>query len=158
MERSCLLGLGSAGLTGTPCCGNFNSQRSPWRDADCIRYYLGAKNCRGVPLDKTRCAHDVDMGGAKLSRFVSRYCVWCLSVECYTLNLPEKETYLHSKEYYIDEMAMLLGGYIVEKEIFKSLTSGPSNDLRKVTSIAKDLIYNYGMSNELPPSNFWRKR
>ncbi len=75
----------------------------------------------------------------------------------YTLNLPEKETYLHSKEYYIDEMAMLLGGYIVEKEIFKSLTSGPSNDLEKVTSIAKDLIYNYGMSNELPPRIFGEK-
>ena len=47
--------------TGTPCCGDFNSLHLPWRDADCIRY-LGAKNCCGVPLGKTRCAHDVDMG------------------------------------------------------------------------------------------------
>ena len=75
----------------------------------------------------------------------------------YTLNLPEKETYLHSKEYYIDEMAMILGGYVVEKEIFKSLTSGPSNDLKKVTAIAKDLIYNYGMSDKLKPRVFGEK-
>lgn len=49
------LGYAVPDWTGTPCCGNFNSLRSPWRDADCIRY-LGAKNCRGVPLDKKRVA------------------------------------------------------------------------------------------------------
>ncbi len=56
----------------------------------------------------------------------------------YTLNLPEKETYLHPKEYYIDTMAMIFGGYVVEKEVLNCLTSGPSSDLKKVTEIAQE--------------------
>lgn len=75
----------------------------------------------------------------------------------YTLNLPEKESYLHSKEYYIDEMAMILGGYVVEKEVFELLTSGPSNDLTKVTAIAKQLVYEFGMSENLVPRVFGEK-
>lgn len=75
----------------------------------------------------------------------------------YTLNLPDKETHLHSKEYYIDTMAMMLGGYIVEKEIFNSLTSGPSSDLKKVTQLAKKLIFELGMSDKLAPRVYGEK-
>ncbi len=67
----------------------------------------------------------------------------------YTLNLPDKETYLHSKEYYLDTMAMTLGGYVVEKEILHYLTGGPSNDLEKVTETAKKLVLDFAMSDEL---------
>ncbi len=75
----------------------------------------------------------------------------------YTLNLPEKETFIHSKEYYIDTMAMILGGYIVEKEILNNLTSGPSNDLKKVTQISKQLILELGMSDKLIPRTYGEK-
>jgi len=75
----------------------------------------------------------------------------------YTLNLPEKETFIHSREYYIDTMAMILGGYIVEKEILGNLTSGPSNDLKKVTQIAKQLVLDLGMSDKLTPRIYGEK-
>ena len=75
----------------------------------------------------------------------------------YTLNLPEKEVFLHSKEYYIDEMAMILGGYIVEKDFLKLLTSGPSSDLKKVSEIAKRLVYDFGMSEKLSPRAYGEK-
>ena len=75
----------------------------------------------------------------------------------YTLNLPEKEVFLHSKEYYIDEMAMILGGYVVEKDFLKLLTSGPSSDLRKVSEIAKRLVYDFGMSEKLSPRSYGEK-
>ncbi|MCF7906559.1 ATP-dependent zinc metalloprotease FtsH [Patescibacteria group bacterium] len=68
----------------------------------------------------------------------------------YTLNLPEKEIYLHSKDYYIDTIAMMLGGYIVEKELLKKLSSGPSSDLKKATELAKKLITEFAMGEDLP--------
>ncbi len=75
----------------------------------------------------------------------------------YTLNLPEKETFIHSKEYYIDTMAMILGGYVVEKEVLGYLTSGPSNDLKKVTELAKKIVLEFGMSNKLTPRTYGEK-
>lgn len=75
----------------------------------------------------------------------------------YTLNLPEKETYLHPKEYYIDTMAMIFGGYVVEKEILNCLTSGPFSDLKKVTEIAKKLVLELGMSDKLTPRIYGEK-
>ena len=68
----------------------------------------------------------------------------------YTLNLPEKEIYLHSKDYYVDTIAMMLGGYIVEKELLKKLSSGPSSDLKRATELAKKLITEFAMGENLP--------
>jgi len=75
----------------------------------------------------------------------------------YTLNLPDKETFIHSKEYYIDTMAMILGGYVVEKEVLGYLTSGPSNDLKKVTQIAKKIVLEFAMSDKLTPRIYGEK-
>jgi cell division protease FtsH len=72
----------------------------------------------------------------------------------YTLNLPDNDTYLSGKAKFIDNIAMILGGYIVEKEVFGNLTTGPSNDLQKVTAIAKGMVTRYAMSDALPPRTY----
>ncbi len=76
----------------------------------------------------------------------------------YTLAVPEKDIHLHSKLYFQSEMAVLLGGYVAEKEIFgeEKLTTGASNDLERATHMARDLVTRYGMSS-LGPRTFGKK-
>lgn len=74
----------------------------------------------------------------------------------YTFSAPEKDKSLHSKNYFIDELAVLLGGYVSEKITFGTITTGASNDLDRATSIARNLITRYGMS-ELGPRTFGHK-
>lgn len=72
----------------------------------------------------------------------------------YTMSLPQDDKKMHSRNEFIDEMAMMLGGYAAEKEIFGDVTTGPSNDLQRVTKLAKRLVTSYGMSNDLGPRTY----
>ncbi|MCK4592617.1 ATP-dependent zinc metalloprotease FtsH [Candidatus Parcubacteria bacterium] len=72
----------------------------------------------------------------------------------YTLNLPEEDRHFHSKSEFIDNLAMLLGGYAAEKIIFNDLTTGASNDLTKASGLARELVTKYGMSEKLGPIVF----
>jgi cell division protease FtsH len=74
----------------------------------------------------------------------------------YTFSAPEKDRTLNSKNYYLDELAVLLGGYASEQLIFNSITTGASNDLERATAIARNLVTRYGMS-ELGPRTFGHK-
>ncbi len=69
----------------------------------------------------------------------------------YTLNLPTEERHLHSKAHFLDDIAVLLGGYMAEKIIFEDITTGASNDLKVATSLARDLVTKYGMSDKVGP-------
>ncbi len=71
----------------------------------------------------------------------------------YTLSVPEKDTTLKAKSYFIDELAMLLGGYAAEELIFGETTTGPSNDIERATALARQYVTRYGMS-ELGPRTF----
>ena len=64
----------------------------------------------------------------------------------YTLAVPNEDTYLHSEQYFLDELATLLGGYASEKLIFGDVTTGPSNDLERATHMARGMVTRYGMS------------
>lgn len=64
----------------------------------------------------------------------------------YTLKLPLDERRLMSRGTFLDDIAMSLGGYVAEKEIFGDITTGPSNDLQVATSMARDMVTKYGMS------------
>ncbi len=64
----------------------------------------------------------------------------------YTLAVPSEDKTLHSREYYYDELSMLLGGYASEKLIFSDITTGPSNDLERATQMARNMVTRYGMS------------
>ncbi|MFH0845942.1 MAG: ATP-dependent zinc metalloprotease FtsH [Patescibacteria group bacterium] len=72
----------------------------------------------------------------------------------YTIKLPEQEKSLHSKKYFLDEIAMTLGGFLTEKKIFGDTTTGPSNDLQIASALARDMVTKYGMSEKLGPITF----
>ncbi|MEK9131072.1 MAG: ATP-dependent zinc metalloprotease FtsH [Patescibacteria group bacterium] len=72
----------------------------------------------------------------------------------YTMKLPVEDKKLHMRAEFIDEMAVLLGGFTSEKTIFGDVTTGASDDLQRATKIAKELITKYGMSATLGPRTF----
>jgi cell division protease FtsH len=74
----------------------------------------------------------------------------------YTLSAPEKDRRLLSKSYFIDELAVLVGGYVSEKLKFGDITTGASNDLERATSMARNMVTRYGMS-DLGPRTFGHK-
>ncbi len=74
----------------------------------------------------------------------------------YTLAAPQEDKRLYSRTYFIDELAVLLGGYVSEKAIFGDVTTGASNDLERATDIARKLVTRFGMS-ALGPRTFGRK-
>jgi cell division protease FtsH len=67
----------------------------------------------------------------------------------YTLNLPEEDRYLKTKEELLDYMVVLLGGRVTEHLVFGSITTGASDDLRKVHEISRSMVTDYGMGTEL---------
>jgi cell division protease FtsH len=69
----------------------------------------------------------------------------------YTLKLPIDERKLQSKNEFLDDIAVSLGGYVVEKNIFNDLTTGSSNDLQVSTALARDMVTKYGMSDAIGP-------
>jgi cell division protease FtsH len=72
----------------------------------------------------------------------------------YTMKLPTEDRRMHKRAHFIDDMAMMLGGYVAEKETFGDLTTGASDDLRRCTSVARELVTRYGMSEALGPRVF----
>ncbi|MFA6338470.1 MAG: ATP-dependent zinc metalloprotease FtsH [Candidatus Paceibacterota bacterium] len=69
----------------------------------------------------------------------------------YTLKLPLEERKLQSKNEFMDDIVVSLGGYVVEKNIFGDLTTGSSNDLQVATALARDMVTKYGMSDNIGP-------
>lgn len=69
----------------------------------------------------------------------------------YTMKLPLEERRLMSKNEFLDDLVVALGGYVVEKHIFNDLTTGSSNDLQVSTALARDMVTKYGMSDEIGP-------
>jgi len=69
----------------------------------------------------------------------------------YTLKLPFEERRLQSRNEFLDDIAMSLGGYVAEKMIFGDITTGASNDLQVSTALARDMVTRYGMSDKIGP-------
>ena len=75
----------------------------------------------------------------------------------YTLKMPEQDKHLQSKQEFIEEIAVLLGGYSTEKIVYNEVTTGATSDLRQATSLARRLVTDYGMSDKLGPRTFGEK-
>jgi cell division protease FtsH len=75
----------------------------------------------------------------------------------YVLKVPVRDKRTHTKTEFIEEMAVGLAGFLTEKFIFGEVTTGATSDLRHVTSIAKHLITDYGMSEKLGLRTFGKK-
>jgi cell division protease FtsH len=71
----------------------------------------------------------------------------------YTLKLPDEDRRLQKRSQFLDDMAVMLGGYVAEQEVFGDLTTGASSDLKKCTKTARKMVTRYGMS-ELGPMIF----
>ncbi len=69
----------------------------------------------------------------------------------FTMKLPLDERRLPTRAVYRDDIAMSLGGYAAELKMFGDITTGPSNDLKVATSVARDMVTKFGMSDEIGP-------
>jgi cell division protease FtsH len=67
----------------------------------------------------------------------------------FTMNLPEEDRYLKSKEELVDYLVMLLGGRVAEQVVFGAITTGASDDLKKVNEISRAMVTEYGMGTHL---------
>jgi cell division protease FtsH len=67
----------------------------------------------------------------------------------YTLNLPEEDRYLKSKDELIDYLVVLLGGRVTEHVVFGQITTGAADDLKKVHDISRAMVTDYAMGSEL---------
>ncbi len=70
----------------------------------------------------------------------------------FTWQLPEDDRHLNSVADFKDDLAVMLGGRMVEQVVFgdANVTTGASNDLQKATALARSMIMDYGMSTKLP--------
>ena len=75
----------------------------------------------------------------------------------YTLALPEEDRTLMGRNKLIAEMVGLMGGRAAEEIVFSDVTSGASNDLERVTKMARAMVTRLGMSNDLGPMVYGQK-
>jgi cell division protease FtsH len=69
----------------------------------------------------------------------------------FTMLLPTEDRYLWSKAQFEDMLAYALGGHVAEQIIFGEVTTGASNDIERVTKVARSMVTEYGMSSRLGP-------
>ena len=74
----------------------------------------------------------------------------------FTLQMPLEEKVLVSKSELLDKLTTLLGGRTSEELVFEDVTTGAQDDFKKATDIAKRMVVEYGMSDELGPINLGR--
>jgi len=67
----------------------------------------------------------------------------------YTLQLPEEDRFLMSKNELLDKICVLFGGRVAEELKFGDVTTGASNDLERATQIARQMVTEFGMSEKL---------
>lgn len=66
----------------------------------------------------------------------------------YTMQLPEEEKYLTSKDEMLNQITVMLGGRAAEEEVFNLVSTGASNDIERATQSARNMITIYGMSEK----------
>jgi len=76
----------------------------------------------------------------------------------YTIAFPEEDRLLKSRKQLMSDMIGLLGGRAAEDIVFSDITSGASNDLERVTKLARTMVMRLGMSEELGPMVYGKKQ
>ena len=76
----------------------------------------------------------------------------------YTMPLPKEDRYLKHRAKFKDKLAGLLGGRAAEELMFNDVTTGAASDLEQVTKLARKMVCEYGMSEDLGPMTFGKKQ
>lgn len=71
-----------------------------------------------------------------------------------TMHLPQEDRYCLSKEHWLAEITMLMGGRAAEEVFCKKITTGASNDMMRATGIARAMVTEWGMSEKLGPLHY----
>jgi len=74
-----------------------------------------------------------------------------------TMQLPEEDKYNYKREYMESTIAILLAGRLAEEIFLGSTTTGASNDLERVTDLARKMVCEWGMSEEMGPLTFGKR-
>ena len=74
-----------------------------------------------------------------------------------TQQLPIDERHTYPKEYLSDRLAILLGGRVAEELVLQEQTTGAGNDIERATELARKMVCEWGMSEELGPLTFGKK-
>ncbi len=75
----------------------------------------------------------------------------------YTLMFPEEDRYYMTRSELLDRVSTLLGGRVAEKLVLNDISTGAQNDLERATSIVRQMIMEYGMSETLGPITLGKK-
>lgn len=76
----------------------------------------------------------------------------------YTLSLAKEDKYYATRSEMLDELKVLLGGRVAEALVLKEISSGASNDLQRATQLARQMICEYGMSENIGPVTFGHRQ
>ena len=63
-----------------------------------------------------------------------------------TMQLPSDDRFMHTKEYILGQIKVMLGGRIAEEVVFNSMSTGASNDIERLTALARKMVMSWGMS------------
>ena len=74
-----------------------------------------------------------------------------------TMQLPTDDRHSYSKEFLYNTLAILMGGRVAEELIFNQITTGAGNDLERATDLARKMVCEWGMSEELGPLTYGKK-
>lgn len=74
-----------------------------------------------------------------------------------TMYLPTDERHTHSKTFLENQLCMLFGGRVAEKLVFNEITTGAGNDIERASAMARKMVCDWGMSEELGPLAYGKK-
>lgn len=72
----------------------------------------------------------------------------------YTIKLPVEDRRMRRSVEYVEDIAMMLGGYTAEKLVFGDITTGATNDMQNATLLARNMVMHWGMSDLLGPRTY----
>ena len=74
-----------------------------------------------------------------------------------TMQLPIDEKHTHGKKFLLNSISILFGGRVAEKLIFDEITTGAGNDIERASNLARKMVCEWGMSDELGPLSYGKK-
>lgn len=74
-----------------------------------------------------------------------------------TQQLPQDDRHTYSRDYLLDSIAILMGGRVAEELVLSQRTTGASNDIERATQLARRMVCEWGMSEEMGPLSFGKR-